>query len=203
MTVGERIKNRRIELNLSAEEVAAKIGKNRATVYRYEKNDIKDMPTNVLEELAKILETTPSYLMGWTEDIYEELDLFEYALSIMGWYYESLSECTGSACNEKTMGEQCSNCKYLKTYYYLVINKKYYKITESEFQALSQCILPYLKIRINEVLSGKNGLSEREYKIQESLFDDSEESLMPAAARNEDADDPEQQRLMDDDIAEL
>ncbi len=65
MTTGEKIKQRRLELKLSADEVAACLGKNRATVYRYENNDIENIPTTVLESLAKILETTPTYLMGW------------------------------------------------------------------------------------------------------------------------------------------
>ncbi len=65
MTVGERIKQRRLELNMSVDEVAAKLGKNRATVYRYESNDIENLPTSVLVPLAKVLETTPAELMGW------------------------------------------------------------------------------------------------------------------------------------------
>lgn len=69
MTIGERIKNRRLELNLSVEEVAAKLGKNRATVYRYENDDIKELPITVLEPLAKVLETTPADLMGWQNQI--------------------------------------------------------------------------------------------------------------------------------------
>lgn len=65
MTVGERIKQRRLELNMTVDEVAAKLGKNRATVYRYESNDIENLPTAVLVPLAKVLETTPAELMGW------------------------------------------------------------------------------------------------------------------------------------------
>ena len=34
MTIGERIKNRRIELGLSVEELASLLGKNRAAIYR-------------------------------------------------------------------------------------------------------------------------------------------------------------------------
>ncbi len=34
MSVGERIKQRRQELGLSVDEVAQKLGKNRATIYR-------------------------------------------------------------------------------------------------------------------------------------------------------------------------
>ena len=65
MSIGQRIKNRRLELGLTVDEVAAKIGKNRATVYRYESSDIEDLPTSILEPLAKVLHTTPGFLMGW------------------------------------------------------------------------------------------------------------------------------------------
>ncbi len=40
MNVGQRIKQRRIDLGIDAEELALKIGKSRATVYRYENGDI-------------------------------------------------------------------------------------------------------------------------------------------------------------------
>ena len=60
MTIGQRIKNRRLYLGLSVDEVALKLGKNRATIYRYEKDDIKDLPITVLEPLANVLETTPA-----------------------------------------------------------------------------------------------------------------------------------------------
>lgn len=68
MTLGEKIKARRIELGLSVDEVAERIDKNRATVYRYENSDIGDIPTGVLETLAKALSTTPAQLMGWDDD---------------------------------------------------------------------------------------------------------------------------------------
>lgn len=65
MNVGQRIKQRRIELNMDADDLAAKIGKSRATIYRYENGDIENMPTTVLEPIAAALHTTPAYLMGW------------------------------------------------------------------------------------------------------------------------------------------
>lgn len=69
MTTGERIKSRRVQLGLSVDELAARLGKNRATVYRYENNDITNFPAKVLEPLAKVLVTTPAALMGWGEDL--------------------------------------------------------------------------------------------------------------------------------------
>lgn len=65
MTVGDRIKNLRKKKGISADKLAELIGKDRATVYRYESQDIEKMPTSVLEPLAKALGTTPANLMGW------------------------------------------------------------------------------------------------------------------------------------------
>lgn len=52
---------------MSVDDLAEKLGKNRATVYRYEKGDIENLPLDVLEPLANALNTTPGYLMGWEE----------------------------------------------------------------------------------------------------------------------------------------
>lgn len=68
MNIGNRIKQRRIELDISADELADMIGKSRATVYRYENGYIEKLPTTVLEPLASALQTTPAYLMGWDDD---------------------------------------------------------------------------------------------------------------------------------------
>jgi transcriptional regulator with XRE-family HTH domain len=66
-TVGKRIRNRRVELGYSVDELAKKLGKNRATVYRYESDEIENLPLSVIGPLAAALETTPGYLMGWEE----------------------------------------------------------------------------------------------------------------------------------------
>lgn len=63
MTIGQKIKKLRSELGMSADELAASINKNRATIYRYEREDI-EMPYSVIEPLAKALKTTPDYLLG-------------------------------------------------------------------------------------------------------------------------------------------
>lgn len=67
MTVGERIKQRRKELGLSVDDIAKKLGKNRATIYRYESNEIENMPLDVIEPLARVLNVSPAYLMGWID----------------------------------------------------------------------------------------------------------------------------------------
>ncbi len=79
MTIGQKIKELRQQLNMSVDDLAAKLGKNRATIYRYERGDIENLPLDVLEPLANVLETTPGYLMGW-----EDNDEKEATGSIMG-----------------------------------------------------------------------------------------------------------------------
>lgn len=65
MNIGERIKLRRKELRMSVDELANLLGKNRTTIYRYESNDIENLPLNLVEPLAAALKTTPGYLTGW------------------------------------------------------------------------------------------------------------------------------------------
>lgn len=69
MTVGERMKIRRKEIRLSVEELAKRLGKSKATVYRYENGDIENLPLDLLEPIAAALEVSPAYLMGWKEEI--------------------------------------------------------------------------------------------------------------------------------------
>lgn len=65
MSIGKRIKFLRMKRGMSIEELAEKLGKNRTTIYRYEKGDIENLPLDVLNPLALALDTTPGHLMGW------------------------------------------------------------------------------------------------------------------------------------------
>jgi transcriptional regulator with XRE-family HTH domain len=67
MNIGDRIKSRRKQLRMSADELGKRLGKDRSTIYRYEKGDIENLPLDILEPIAKALDTTPQYLMGWEE----------------------------------------------------------------------------------------------------------------------------------------
>lgn len=96
MKVGDRIRAKRQDLGMSVDELAARLGKNRATVYRYEKGDIENMPVNVLEPLAEVLQTTPSYLMGWTTDDYDwNRDLDHRLDSVAGHRWDAVLENCG------------------------------------------------------------------------------------------------------------
>lgn len=68
MTIGDRIKKRRLELNIQPDEIAEAIGKSRATIYRYEGGYVEDIPIGILKKIADILQTSPTYLMGLDEE---------------------------------------------------------------------------------------------------------------------------------------
>lgn len=66
--VGDRIKQARISLGYSAEQVAAFLNVSPATVYRYENGDISKLPSKFIKPLAEFLCVTPGYLMEWADD---------------------------------------------------------------------------------------------------------------------------------------
>lgn len=66
--IKDRIKNRRLELGLTLEDVARKVGVSKPTVLRWESGDIANMRSDKISKLADALLTTPSYLMCWTDD---------------------------------------------------------------------------------------------------------------------------------------
>lgn len=75
MTLGDRVKQKRENMGLSQEELADKMGyKSKTSIHKIEQG-ITDLPLSKVEELAKVLNVTTSYLMGW-ESKKEENNIF-------------------------------------------------------------------------------------------------------------------------------
>ena len=66
--VGERIKDRRIELKLSMPELGKRIGVNKSTIQRYEADGVDPKRTMIINGLAEALLTTPEWLTGLSEE---------------------------------------------------------------------------------------------------------------------------------------
>lgn len=74
MTVGERIKQKRIEQGLSQDELAKKVGyKSRSSIQKIELS--RNLPLPKVEKMAVALGCTPSYLMGWQETESEQIKM--------------------------------------------------------------------------------------------------------------------------------
>ena len=68
MTFGERILKKRINMGLTQDELAQIVGyKSRSTIAKIEAGE-RDVPQSMIIALAKALNTTPTYLMGWEDD---------------------------------------------------------------------------------------------------------------------------------------
>lgn len=67
MTIGERIKNRRIDLGMTQQELAEKIGyKGKTAISKIEAGE-RDLRQGKIKPIAEALETTTEYIMGWEE----------------------------------------------------------------------------------------------------------------------------------------
>lgn len=67
MNKGDRIKTRRETMGLSQVEVAERLKVSKQLYYKYENNIVTNIPSDKIEALAEILDVTPQYIMGWTE----------------------------------------------------------------------------------------------------------------------------------------
>ena len=66
-TIGSRIRNRREELGLSQDELGKRLGyKSRSSINKIEL-DQRNLTQSKIKAIAKALETTPAYIMGWDE----------------------------------------------------------------------------------------------------------------------------------------
>lgn len=74
MSIGKRIKEIRISKNITQDELALKIGTTKQTIYKYENEIVTNIPSQKIELISNALNTTPDYLMGWsdksTDDLY-------------------------------------------------------------------------------------------------------------------------------------
>lgn len=65
MGLKENIKNKRIERKMTLEDLAKSVGVSRQTIQRYESGVIGNIPSDKIELIARALDTSPAYLMGW------------------------------------------------------------------------------------------------------------------------------------------
>lgn len=65
---GERIRKIRIELGMTQEELATRMGySSKSTITKIEQG-IRDVPQNKIAKFAEALGTTPAVLMGWVDE---------------------------------------------------------------------------------------------------------------------------------------
>lgn len=92
MTTGERIRQLRIEHQMTQEELGAKVGVQKAAIYKYENGLIVNLKRSTIEKLALVLDTTPTYLMGMEDDEPEQITLTSAQASLLSIFNELNAE---------------------------------------------------------------------------------------------------------------
>lgn len=66
MCFSQRVRQRRIELGMTQDELAKKMGySSRSSINKIENG--RNVTQKIIVKLANVLQTTPSYLMGWEQ----------------------------------------------------------------------------------------------------------------------------------------
>ena len=95
-TLGERIKELRAITNMSQEELGRRVGVQRAAINKYEKGTVTNVPIATIENIAKVFDVSPTYLVGWeekpTNPLAIEVKVIESIKNIFGDDYVELME---------------------------------------------------------------------------------------------------------------
>ncbi len=67
MGINTKLKERRLELGLTLEEVGNIVGVGKSTVRKWETGAIENMKRDKISLLAKALQVSPAFIMGWEE----------------------------------------------------------------------------------------------------------------------------------------
>lgn len=67
MTIGERIRARRLDLGLTQQELAEKTGYSDKTAINKIELNLRSLPQSKIKIMAFALETTPDYLLDWDD----------------------------------------------------------------------------------------------------------------------------------------
>ena len=70
MGMAERIKERRIALGLTQEELGNKVGLQKSAIAKYENGRVENVKRSIIQKMAIALECSPSYLLGFEDDEY-------------------------------------------------------------------------------------------------------------------------------------
>lgn len=81
MCMGERIKERRIAVGLTQEELGEKLGLKKSAIAKYENGRVENIKREVIKKMANILDCSPVYLMGFSDDVHTPKEDSKYYLN--------------------------------------------------------------------------------------------------------------------------
>ena len=67
MGMAERIRERRLAMGYTQEELAAKLGLQKSAIAKYENGRVENIKRSIISKMAEVLECSPAYLMDWAD----------------------------------------------------------------------------------------------------------------------------------------
>lgn len=67
--MAKRIKEKRTELNLTQEELAARLGLQKSAIAKYENGRVKNIKRSTIQKMAEIFDCSPAWLMGMDDEL--------------------------------------------------------------------------------------------------------------------------------------
>lgn len=80
MNMSDRIKERRMAMGMTQEELGEKLGLQKSAIAKYENGRVENIKRTVIKQMADVLECSPSYLLGFDAE-YSRSDLKEIVIS--------------------------------------------------------------------------------------------------------------------------
>ena len=186
MEFKDAVKELRIKKGLSQEELGQLVGLKKAAINKYETGVVINPKRSLIEKLAAVLDTTPSYLMGWNESVKDYFDELERKMISFDFFirkfenYESVYDLDGKHVNITIKSEP----------------NILYKVPVELYDDFMQLVPDRIDAEFKTLL-------KRSKKI---IINDSSEvsksHLEPVAAHNDD-NSPEQIELMKKDLKDL
>jgi len=65
--MSKRIKACRLQYGMTQEALAEKLGLKKSAIAKYENGRVENIKRTTIEEMARIFDCSPSYLMGWDD----------------------------------------------------------------------------------------------------------------------------------------
>lgn len=68
IALGTKIKELRTLAGMSQEELGSRVGLQRAAIQKYEKGTVENIPIRTIEQIAKVFDVSPTYIVGWGDE---------------------------------------------------------------------------------------------------------------------------------------
>lgn len=192
MILYKNIKKKRLELGMSQEQLAKKVGySSRSMIAKIEAGDI-DLHQSKIEEIAIALGTTSAELMGWLDE--SPIAITSRVRNNGADGYVSIADVMLMMMGKKKIPSEVFEAWK---------RANGYDITDSsQKHLLAYAEKLYLLNKVGQEEALKR-IEELTYIDRYTKKENEKTHLLPQAAHNDDADDPEQQRLMQEDLDEL